>query len=235
MSANFSGVSKAGKALVLWSLNSDQAVKVSSFPVTNQFDVLSGTFTDAIKGICIATGVDPILLAIQGGGLVNSGDSTRAVIEYMQAKSIKSQRVLENFYNTVMIPNLQVKTEARVQIKQYSPIDTAITVEDKFWDVLTDNEKKDFVKKNIPGMADIIAEVTTLVDPETGEELTPEETQLNDNLTNLTGRQQIQLNRISRQFNKGEITFEQAAQLLKQGFGFDDADVNIWLGVTPTE
>jgi hypothetical protein len=102
--------------------------------------------------------------------------------------------------------------------------------------VLTDKEKKDFVKKNVPGMSDIIQEEQQVVDPETGEPLTVEETQINEKLTNLTGKQQIQLNRITRQFGKGEISADQAKLLLKQGFGFSDLDVNTWLGIVePTE
>ncbi len=112
----------------------------------------------------------------------------------------------------------------------YVPISTPVTVEDKFWNVLTDGEKKEFVKQNIPGMGDIIKE-EVLVDEETGEPLTPAESQVNDKVTNLSGRQMIQLNRITRQFSQGKISFEQAKLLLKNGFQFSDIDVNTWLGV----
>jgi hypothetical protein len=231
MSSAFSGKSKAGTAMVLWSLNKDQAVNVSAFPVNSQFDILSGTAEEARKGICIATGVDPILLAIQGNGLVNSGDSIRAVIDYMQSKVTKPQQTLENFYNKIMFPNLETKTKAEVKIKNYIPITTAVTVDDKFWQVLTEAEKKEFVKTNISGMSEIIKDVEVTVDEETGEPLTPAETQVNEKITDLTGRQLQQLNRITRQFSRSEITFEQAKLLLKNGFNFTDTDVNAWLGV----
>jgi hypothetical protein len=153
----------------------------------------------------------------------------------MQAGTEPRRNTLENFYNNILLPNLEGGSKAKVKIKQFNAFTTKVTVEDKFWEVLTDKEKKEFVKANVPGMADLIKEETVVVDEETGEPLTPEETQVNERLTNLTGKQQIQLNRISRQYTKGEITFEKAKMLLKQGFGFSDLDVDTWLGVETPE
>ncbi len=52
----------------------------------------------------------------------------------------------------------------------------------------------------------------------------------NDALVNITGRQQQALMRISRLFNQGKLTKQQAAIQLK-GFGFTDEDINNYLGV----
>ena len=231
MSEKFSGGRKAGTAMVLWSLNKDQAVNIQAFPSNVQFDLLSGTFTDAIKGICIATEVDPILLAIQGNGLVNSGDSIRAVIEYMQSKVVRQHKILETFYNKIMLPNLQTRTKGEVKIKNYSPISLSVTVEDKFWNVLSDQEKKEFVKKSVPGMQEIIKDEQVTTDPETGEPLSPVETQLNEKIADLSGLQIIRMQSIARKFNKGEITLDQAKLLLKN-FGLDELEINTWLGIT---
>lgn len=56
----------------------------------------------------------------------------------------------------------------------------------------------------------------------------------NDTLTNLTGRQLQNIQRIVRKFNKNELTFEQAKQMLVNGFQFSEQDVNDWL-ITPEE
>lgn len=229
MSTIFSGARKAGTAMTIWSESEDKAIKVSNFPVNTQFDVLSGTFQDAIKGICIATGVDPILLAIQGNGLSNAGDSIRAVINYSQSKVKGYHYVLENFYNKILLPNLQTKTKAQVKIRPYVPIATSLTVEDKFWEVLTDQEKKDFVKQNVSGMSEIIKDTAPLVD-ENGEPLTVEEQVLNDNISQLNMRQIIRLNKIGQQFARGEINLDQAKVLLKN-YGLNDMDINAWLGL----
>jgi hypothetical protein len=55
----------------------------------------------------------------------------------------------------------------------------------------------------------------------------------NDALVNITGRQQQALMRISRLFNQGKLTKQQAAIQLK-GFGFTDEDINNYLGVDDT-
>jgi hypothetical protein len=58
---------------------------------------------------------------------------------------------------------------------------------------------------------------------------TPIQSSVNDTLTNLTGRQLQGVFRITRKFKKGELTQDQAATLLKDGFGFSDEQINIWL------
>lgn len=58
----------------------------------------------------------------------------------------------------------------------------------------------------------------------------PEQSQtLNSTLTNLTGRQLQGVFRITRKYKKGELTREQAAIMLKDGYGFSDDQIDIWL------
>jgi len=47
----------------------------------------------------------------------------------------------------------------------------------------------------------------------------------NDSIKNLSGRQYQNVMRIVRQFGNGKINKQQAALMLKSGFGFSDADV----------
>lgn len=53
----------------------------------------------------------------------------------------------------------------------------------------------------------------------------------NDAIKNLSGRQYQNVMRIVRQFGNGKLTKEQAALMLKNGFGFTDNDVNTFLGL----
>jgi hypothetical protein len=237
MAANFSGVEKAGKVMTVWALNKDQSVSLEAFPTNVNPDLISGTLMETIRMIAISSDVPAILANLPNSlsSLASGGDAVQSAVEYMQAGTEPRRNTLENFYNNILLPNLEGGSKAKVKIKQFNAFTTKVTVEDKFWEVLTDKEKKEFVKANVPGMADLIKEETVVVDEETGEPLTPEETQVNERLTNLTGKQQIQLNRISRQYTKGEITFEKAKMLLKQGFGFSDLDVDTWLGVETPE
>jgi len=51
----------------------------------------------------------------------------------------------------------------------------------------------------------------------------------NTTLTNLSGRQLQGIMRIVRKFSKDELSYPQAAQLLRGGFGFTDEEVDEWL------
>lgn len=53
----------------------------------------------------------------------------------------------------------------------------------------------------------------------------------NDAIRNLTGRQYQNVMRIVRQFGNGKLSKEQAGLMLKNGFGFTDNDVNVFLGL----
>lgn len=55
--------------------------------------------------------------------------------------------------------------------------------------------------------------------------------QSNDAIKNLSGRQYQNVMRIVRQFGNGKLNKEQASLMLKNGFGFTDADVNTFLGI----
>ena len=52
---------------------------------------------------------------------------------------------------------------------------------------------------------------------------------INNTLTNLTGRQLQGVFRITRKYKNNELTYDQAALMLKNGFGFDDEQIKIWL------
>ena len=55
--------------------------------------------------------------------------------------------------------------------------------------------------------------------------------QANDSIKNLSGRQYQNVMRIVRQFGNGKLTKEQAGLMLKNGFGFTDNDINVFLGL----
>jgi hypothetical protein len=55
--------------------------------------------------------------------------------------------------------------------------------------------------------------------------------QANDAIKNLSGRQYQNVMRIVRQFGSGKINKAQASLMLKSGFGFNDSDVNTFLGI----
>ncbi len=75
-----------------------------------------------------------------------------------------------------------------------------------------------------------IREIFELPQIETEKSLDIENTkQVNDTLTNLTGRQLQNVQRIIRKFKKEEITEAQASLMLKEGFGFNEEQCKTWL------
>lgn len=227
MGEAFSGSKKAGTALVQWSLNADTSTKIQAFPTNSNFDILSGTLSDAIRGITMATEVPAVLanLPQQQSSLGSDGNSIQKAIELMHSRVAAKQRKLEQFYNEVLLPMMGIAGE--VKIVNFIPVSQEIKVEDKFWEILPESAKIQFVKDNIPGFANL--EFTPV-----GANIAQTETTVNESLKNLTGRQLQGIQRIVRKYNKEELTFEQASQLLKNGFGFSDGDVNAWI-VTPEE
>lgn len=64
-----------------------------------------------------------------------------------------------------------------------------------------------------------------------GNQALPEQPiQANENIRNLSGRQYQNVMRIVRNFGNGKLTKAQASMMLKNGFGFTDADVDTFLG-----
>ena len=61
---------------------------------------------------------------------------------------------------------------------------------------------------------------------------TPQLSEVNDNLKNLTGKQMQGLMRIARKYNKGELTLEQAMLMMATSFGLTEEQSKIMLGVT---
>lgn len=291
MSEAFSGSSKAGTALVLWSLNQESAIKLNAFPTNTNHDLLSGTLSDAVRGITMACGVPAVLanLPQQEASLGSDGNSIQKAVELMQSRVASNQRKLEQFYNEILIPLMGYTGE--VKIMNYTPVSQTIDIQEKFWTELSKKEKLDFISTNVSGVklqptTELVAtnerslvEVIgvggtqallniiqlfgqgTLTEAQASNTLQllfgiskdeamsmlmkedvvnaqfaiqqPDNT-INENLKNLTGRQLQNIQRIVRKFNKEELTFEQAKQMLVSGFGFTEADVNEWL-ITPEE
>lgn len=227
MQSMFSGVKKTGTAMVMWALNKDQSASIESFPSSVDSELLTNTVTEVIRGITIATEVPAILanLPQQVSSLGSDGNAMQKAVEIMQARVSDRQRILENFYNQILLKNSEESTTVPVKIINYSPFSTPVDIQDKFWDFMNEEEKIDFMKQNLPNVK-IIRVPTATVMPETNGQA---DAVVNETVKNLTGRQLQGVQRIVRKFNKDEFTFEQAKQLLKNGFGFTEEDVQAWL------
>jgi DNA-binding Lrp family transcriptional regulator len=56
---------------------------------------------------------------------------------------------------------------------------------------------------------------------------------INENIKNLSGKQQQNIERIVKKYKQGKITLEVAKHMLQTGYGLSDKDINIYLGIQP--
>lgn len=230
MAAQFSGVKKAGSVMAMWARNKDESPQIQAFPTNTQFDVLQGTFTDAIRGITIATGVPAILanLPQQASSLGSDGNSIKAAIELMQARVAPKQRLLENFYNKILLPNFHIKTKELVTIKNYSPVSSQVVVEDKYWEFMDDQEKAEFINENVPNIkVKDRAEIVAVADA-------PKEGETNEVMKSLNLKQLDRIGKIKARLQTGKVTLDEATMVLK-GYGFTDAEVQTFLQLNGEE
>lgn len=232
MSDQFSGARKAGTAMVMWAQNQDSSAKIQNFPTNTNADLLQGTFSDIIRGITIGTQTPGILANLPQDGLFSAtGEAFQKAVEIMESRTSWKRKQLENYYNNVLLPNLEEPVKEKLEIKTYKPASIAVEINDKVWEFMNDKEKKDFIEKNFD--VELFREDLP-IDLSTGQPMTEEEVKVNETLKNLTGRQLQQIQRVVKKYNKQELTYDQAKQLLIQGFAFSDSDVDAWL-VTPDE
>jgi hypothetical protein len=226
MQKMFSGVKKAGTVMVLWSMNKDQSTSLQAFPTNASADIVTGTTLETLRGITIATEVPAILanLPQQVSSLGSDGASMQKAIEIMQSRVAPSQIILENFYNNILLPNMQNVTGARVKIMNYSPISTPPEIDDKVWEFLNEQEKSEWIKMNY---SNIKLFRTAPVNGVENEEPTGE-VAINEALKKINLREFDRLQQIVRRFNTGKITYEQARQMFI-GYGFSEDQIEAWL------
>lgn len=235
MSQTFSGTSKMGTVFVRWFLNRDDATaaEIREFPNNTNADLFIALQDLTTKNITIATKIPGILANIsEGVNLGSTGNEIQKAIELVQSSTSGDREMLMQFYNDTLLPNLDKSLNGKqikdvVEIVNYNPVTVPIEVDDKFWEVLTQEEKRDFIRNNIPSirLTDVTYELPG--DNNTDEQSTSTET--NDVLKNLTGRQLEGIQRIIRKFNKDQLTYEQAKAMLQSGFALTDEQIDIFL------
>jgi hypothetical protein len=250
MTTNFSGSQKAGNVMVRWVKNLADAAKIQPFPTNNNAELFLALQDLTTKNITIATKVPSILANIsEGVSLGSDGNTMQKAIELMQSRTAEWRERLTAFYNNILLPNLQEKSTDKVEIVNYNPISVEVKFDPQFWEVLTPEEKREFIKKNFPTVTLLpTPTVNTVdapaVDPATGEPMPAQQTQapaVNDALTTLKIADINKIQKIVARYNLGQtdpsnakaLTYDQAKQLLAS-FGFTEDQLNAWL-VTPEE
>jgi len=248
MTAAFAGAQKSGGGIGLWSQNHDTATKLTAFPTNQNHDLFTALQDLTTKNITIATNTPGILANIsEGVNLGSGGSEIQKAVELMQGGTKEKRNILEQFYNEVLLPNLAEPITEKVEIVNYNPVTVPVEIEDKFWDAMDADERRDFIRKNVPGVtlkeAVVVAPVTpaTLPDGSPAPVEAQPVQQTNEALKNLKIADLNKIQKIVARYNlyladnsntKG-VTYEQAKQMLAP-FGFTEEELNAWL-VTPEE
>jgi hypothetical protein len=242
MAEKFSGRKKMGGVMALWGLNSASLPEIESFPSTANADLFLALQDLTTKNITIARRVPPILSNISEGVSLGSGGSEiQKAVELMQSRVTPFQNVLINYYNKILLPGMGIRGEVRIQ--NFQPVTTPVEIDDKFWDVLTTEEKREFIRANIPGIK-LSATVAVTPAPVQGEEpklddegnpkpVEPVAPPPSEAFSSLSQAKMNQCLTIAKAFMKGRITYDLAkARIL--AFGLTDAEADMFL-LTPEE
>lgn len=96
---------------------------------------------------------------------------------------------------------------------------------------LTQDEIRELMGKEPLAKNQVTADGSVAIQNEIQVDATPYVAPANESIKNLSGRQYQNVMRIVRQFGSGKLTKAQASLMLKNGFGFNDKDVNDFLGL----
>lgn len=239
MAGAFSGSKKAGTALALWSQNKDSSINIQAFPTTSNSDLFLALQDLTTKNITIATQVPGILANISDDvSLGGDGNEIQKAIELMQSRVVEEQQLLMQFYNETLIPNLSEGSAEKVEIINFNPVTVPVEIEDKFWEAMDQDERRDFIRKNVPGVKLKEAVITTTTPaPLTTDGQPAEQAQQSQQVNDaLKGLKLSDINRMSSIVAKvanGKMTYDQA-KIILQGYGLTDDQIDAWL-VKPEE
>jgi hypothetical protein len=237
MATNFSGSKKMGGVMALWGLNNASLPEIDAFPSTANADLFLALQDLTTKNITIARRVPPILSNISEGVSLGSGGSEiQKAVELMQSRVTPFQNVLMNYYNKVLLPGMGIK--GQVGIQNFQPVTVPIEIDDKIWQELTREERREFIRANMPAykLIDPIA-IAPLpaegAEPKLDEEgnplpVEPPAAPPSEALRNLTEQQLNRILSASKKFLTGRMTYDQAKARI-MSFGLTAAEADLYL------
>lgn len=148
ISENFMGAKRVGNMWVNWFANREEIPVVIPMPSNNSSEQFITMDNQATKKITIAFKVPAILANInEGVSLGGDGNAVRVAVKLMQQRSKKKQRVLTDSYQTVCKLLSQPYTQD-ITISPYNPYPELEVIDQKIWDALTDQERRQWIKEN---------------------------------------------------------------------------------------
>lgn len=142
------GADRVGNIWVNWYASESEIPKVIQLPTNTNSDIFVTIDNQATKKITIAFKVPAILANIsEGATLGGDGNQVRVAVKLMQQRSVRKQRVLTDAYAKIF-KNFYKPFVGEIVITPYNPYPELEVLDQKIWDALTPEEKRDWIVKN---------------------------------------------------------------------------------------
>jgi hypothetical protein len=204
-------VSPDGSPVMLLESNNPSLIDVIPLDTKSRMDETEKATERIKKGVAMLFGISPVLIGISTAGKL--GDNQEMVNNFKLFNlSLEERRKLLYQALAYAFPEFE---ESAFEMEPLSLFDY---VPDKVIERMTDEQ---------------VREAFDIPEPEIKEgqvqAVEGQSAELNEALTNLTGRQFQNIQRTVRKYNKGEISTEQAKQLLMGGFGMTEEQAGAWI------
>lgn len=148
VSANFMGAKRVGNMFVHWVTSAEEAPTVLNFPSNNSGDQFITLDTQATKKITVAFKVPAILANInEGVSLGGDGNMIRVAVKLMQQRVKPMQRIMTDSYEKIL-KLMKPGYNDSVKITPYNPYPELEILDDKIWDEMTTDERRDWIEAN---------------------------------------------------------------------------------------
>lgn len=171
------------------------------------------------KRVCRVMGVPDVLVGIAKEGQLGNVQELKNQISLFSLSVFKRQEMIKEAFDQIR-PILKLEgmpADPDFTMSTLKPFDF---IPDSVINSLTPEEQRELFEINLESSPAQIEQPRAVSSPAAN---------TNDTITNMTGRQLQNVQRIVRKFTKEEITYDQAALMLKSGFGMGEDEVNIWL------
>lgn len=212
----FNGSENSGKTMMVFLQNGQAAPTVEDLSTTDLdklFDQLNKT-TQAE----IFTGhevTSPMLFGVKTEGQLGGRDEIATAYEIFKNTYVNTKQ--QSFERAIKFIFPYFGVQSPLKLTPVRPVGFSLS-NDKLADMVPKEwlfEQLGIDISKYPGATDSTATQQGMV---------------NEHLKNLSGKQNQALQRIIRQYNKQQITREQAAQMLRVSLAMDDDTINSWLG-----
>ena len=201
------------------SITEDGQASVTPLNIQHQMDATEKA-TDRIgRKVCRLFGVPPVLIGFATAGKL--GD-TQELVHYMKLfkLTLKKKWQLKTKMFSALFPNIPTENFEVRPLELFEFVNPEVI---KRMTPKQMNEAFDLPEDQ---------EGTAAQEQEQlGEGVQPTAREVNEHLKTLTGKQQQQLDRVVRKYNKGDLSEQQAVMQLTGGFGFTEDEARTYLGI----